>query len=304
MQNPDFEYLYTISDRIPPYTYKKYPEVGKTLNWWIENRRTNNQDLLYLGTSNARGLVSPRTVVSSAGFPFNVHVLSIPGGGFVETRKALHLLPTLPKVKAVVIALGSNEISDKFGRRKPYEFVSDGIAHLMTDIWEIYPTAEIFALGILPIPSRAITPERALHVSTNYLEPAVRGKGGVFLKAPPLLSDDFGKDNVHLNAHGLLKLWKYVESKVPGRLPSRRHKRISFRFLKRTTSSEQKEMIDFLHERYHVDFAAFRNARFGVASFKSSNLFWLRRLLGKSWENGFVETPGGLRFTARMRYHL
>lgn len=309
MQNSYYKkcFLSEQFERVEPKHYKYSLFLQKTYEFFEDDYKFG-KDLLYLGTSNARGLVRPKVVLPSAEFPYNVHVLSIPGGGIWQTRIALQwLLPRLPNLKKVVIVLGSNELSCKKGPPMPPQDIADALEKLMHEIQTLYPRAEIVVHAILPIPNWAITASRAEFVSTNFLKPVATRLGGVFLESPSFLLCEFGDDKVHLTGPGLLKLWRNIERQLcpwiihdtnlnPEKM-SRQQRCIRFTVNRSCSTSEKKSIVCHFKSRYHAKLVKFTCSRFGFATFEKS--FHVRRLCLRS------KSKGGIRWNGLMfQLHL
>ena len=62
--------------RVPAYRYADYPFINKKMEFQ-HNKFTFRQDLIILGTSNARGFVRPQVVVPGLTLNYNVHGISL-----------------------------------------------------------------------------------------------------------------------------------------------------------------------------------------------------------------------------------
>nr|XP_026693744.1 uncharacterized protein LOC108950180 [Ciona intestinalis] len=125
------------------------------------------KNALFITDSNGRDLVLPCVVRPSIGFPFNLSVISVPGGcimhGDIELRCPASIMKN---VNAVIIGLGTNDVLG-FSRWEVNErpqYVVDSILRrakcIIGAAQELYPHATVYFNSILPqsSPSGRIVP--------------------------------------------------------------------------------------------------------------------------------------------------
>ena len=216
MEAPAFKNLFLLEgQRVPAkgYNYPRYYILDKKRGKMMEFRQsgfTFKEDLLIVGTSNARGFVRPQVVLPGPTLHSNVHALSIPGATFVHARKALPLIPMLVRnVKIVVVIVGENDI--RKGKRA-WTIASHAVS-LMKEIKALFPKTKVFLHGILP----GLDLDRnKVSAASFLLKRAAKHCSEVFVESPNFPNTEWDKeDQKHLTASGLLRLWRNVESVIP-----------------------------------------------------------------------------------------
>ena len=306
MEAKEFDYMFSWKGkRVPAYRYADYPFMNKKMEF-RQSMFTFQQDMLILGTSNARGFVRPQVVVPGLTLNFNVHALSIPGATFFHARKALPLIPMLVRnVKMVVVIVGENDIR----KRKKASTIESHAISLIKEIKTLFPHTRVMVHGILPGPD---LDKEQVSVASSCLEKAAKHCKELFLESPDFSFTEWDwYDKKHLTASGLLKLWRNVEAKLSRsderitavglRKPKAVDKKsIKFASTSSWKLSEKAKIKAFLMFDCKAKSVFFGNGKIGWANFRHG--CHVQELLEKCKVPRKIVLESGVQFTIHPRY--